>query len=110
MEKILDILCNQIIDIALINKDALSTIDNSKLTNYPTKFVNRIQSVQTYCYKLYVNSDNGYHSYDEIVNLMFNLMRTLNYYRNSYNKNSYAYRVTNSLLDVVEQSFIEINS
>lgn len=110
MKRILDILCNQVIDIAQINKEAYSVIDNGNLTNYPYRFINRINSVRDYCFNLYVYTDNGKHNYDDVNDLMIHLMRVLVDYRNSYRKESYAYRVMNSLLDVVEQSFIEINS
>ena len=110
MKRILDILCNQVIDVAQINKGAYSVIDNAKLLNYPIRFVNRIDSVRDYCFNLYVYTENGKHNYDDINDLMIHLMRVLIDYRNSYHKNSYAYRVMNSLLDVVEQSFIEINN
>lgn len=110
MKRILDILCDQVIDIALLNKDAIISIENADLRNYPSRFVERIESVKNCCFKLYVDTDNGKLNYYDINDLMIYLMRALCNYRNSYRKNSYAYRVMNSLLDIVEQSFIEINS
>ena len=109
MKRILNILCDRVIDVALLNNDAIISIENADLRNYPSRFVERIESVKNYCFKLYVDTDNGKLNYYDINNLMIYLMRTLGNYRNSYHNNSYAYRVMNSLLDVVEQSFIEIN-
>ena len=109
MEYIIDVLCNQVIDVFLINQETYSVIDNSKLTKYPEKFVKRIDSVQNYCYKLFVEADNGEYNLMEINILLLNLLHNIKEYRNSYNETSYAYKVMNSLLDIVEESFIDIN-
>ena len=109
MEYIIDILCDQVIDVFLINQEVYSVINNSKLTKYPEKFVKRIDSVQNYCYKLFVEADNGEYNLMEINILLLNLLKNIKEYRNSYNKTSYAYKVMNSLLDIVEESFIDIN-
>ena len=45
----IDILCDQVIDVALVVKEATDVIDNSKLSCYPQKFANRINSVVQYC-------------------------------------------------------------
>lgn len=109
MEYIIDVLCDQVIDVFLINQETYSVIDNSNLTKYPEKFVKRINSVQNYCYKLFIETDNGEYNLMEINILLLNLLKNIKEYRNSYNKTSYAYKVMNSLMDVVEESFIDIN-
>ena len=106
MEYIIDVLCDQVIDVFLINQETYSVIDNSNLTKYPEKFVKRINSVQNYCYKLFIETDNGEYNLMEINILLLNLLKNIKEYRNSYNKTSYAYKVMNSLMDVVEESKI----
>ena len=49
------------------------------------------------------------HTDDEITDLMINLMNTLVRYKNSYRPITYAYRVMNSLLDIVKNTFVELN-
>ena len=109
MNKIIDILCNQVIDVALINKEANSKIDASNLTSYPQKFVDRINLIKKTCTDLYIKSDDGVYSLDDINYIMYFLMHVVSMFRNSYHENSYPYRVMNSLLDVIKESFIDIN-
>ena len=105
----IDILCNQIIDVALVSKDAFDTIDNANLTEYPQKFVNRINSVVQYCYNMFMNANAGKHTDDQINELLINLLNNIIFYKNSYHKNSYGYKVMNSLFDIVKDTFIEFN-
>lgn len=106
IEKI-DILCNQVVDVALVAKEANSVINSANLSSYPQKFADRVNSVVQYCYNLFMDANK--HS-DECNNdLMINLMNTLVQYKNSYNVKSYGYRVMNSLLDIVKNTFIELN-
>ena len=104
-----DILCDQVIDVALVVKEATNVIDNSKLSCYPQHFVNRVNSVVQYCYNLFMNANADKHTDSEIIDLMINLMNTLVRYKNSYHPNTYAYRVMNSLLDAVKDTFVELN-
>ena len=105
----IDILCDQVIDVALVVKEATNVIDNSKLSCYPQQFVNRVNSVVQYCYNLFMNANADKHTDSEIIDLMINLMNTLVRYKNSYHPNTYAYRVMNSLLDAVKDTFVELN-
>jgi len=105
----IDILCNNVIDVALVTKDALNTIDNANLTEYPQKFVNRINSVVNYCYNMFMNANANKHTDEEINELLVNLLNSLIIYKNSYRKNSYGYKVMNSLFDIVKDTFIEFN-
>jgi hypothetical protein len=105
----IDILCDQVIDVALVVKEATNVIDNSKLSCYPQQFVNRVNSVVQYCYNMFMNANADKHNDSEITDLMINLMNTLVRYKNSYHPNTYAYRVMNSLLDIVKNTFVELN-
>ena len=105
----IDILCNQVIDVALVAKDALNTINNANLSEYPQKFVNRIDSVVNYCYNMFIDTNANEHTDEQINDLMINLMNTLVHYKNSYYSASYGYKVMNSLLDIVKETFIELN-
>lgn len=105
----IDILCNQVIDAALVVKEANNVIDNANLTHYPEHFVDRINSVVQYCYRMFVNANNYEHTDEEINDLMINLMNTLVHYKNSYYPTSYGYKVMNSLLDITKETFIELN-
>lgn len=108
MNKI-DVLCNQVIDVALVVKESNKVIKDSQLNNYPEKFVNRINSVLNYCYYMFINSYNNKHTEEEINDLMINLMNTLVKYKNSYRSASYGYKVMNSLLDIAKSTFVELN-
>jgi hypothetical protein len=105
----IDILCNQVIDVALVAKDANDVINNSQLKCYPQHFANRVNSVVQYCYNLFMNTNSGEHTDEEVNDLLINLMNTLVYYKNSYNPNGYGYKVMNSLLDIIKETFIKIN-
>ena len=105
----IDVLCNQVIDIALVVKETTEIINNSELNNYPQNFINRINSVLQYCYNMFMNANADKHTDSEITDLMINLMNTLVRYKNSYHPNTYAYRVMNSLLDIVKNTFVELN-
>ena len=105
----IDILCNQVIDIALVSKEAVDTINSASLSIYPSKFIKRINSVVNYVYNLFMDSNNDKYNDDEINELMIYLMNTLIYYKNSYKSNTYGYRVMNSLLDIVKNTFVELN-
>ena len=56
-----------------------------------------------------MNANADKHTDDEITDLMINLMNTLVRYKNSYRPITYAYRVMNSLLDIVKNTFVELN-
>ena len=105
----IDILCDQVIDVALVVKEATNVIDNSKLSCYPQHFANRINSVVQYCYNMFMNANASKHTEEQINDLMINLMNTLVRYKNSYNPNTYGYKVMNSLLDIVKNTFVEFN-
>ena len=103
-----DILCDQIVDAALVVKEAKDVISNANFVNsYPQKFINRIDSVLQYCYTLFINANK--HTDNEITDLMINLMNGLVGYKNSYRSTSYGYKVMNSLLDIVKSTFVELN-
>jgi len=112
MKRILDILCDQVIDVALIVKEAERVIDESRfLTTFPEKFLERMWNIQSQVYNLFINYHYNNNLNDDNVNdEMIDLMYTIVEYKHLYRNKSYAYRVMNSLLDIVEQSFIEINS
>ena len=105
----IDILCNQVIDVALVVKEANEVIENAELLKYPYHFVNRINSVVNYCYNMFINAKANKHNDDEINDLMINMMNTLVRYKNSYNVGTYGYKVMNSLLDIVKNTFVELN-
>ena len=106
----IDVLCNQVIDIALVVKKTNEVISNSKfVTNYPLHFLERINSVLKYCYNMFVNTNNSKHTDEQINDLMINLMNTLVKYKNSYYPSTYGYKVMNSLLDIVKDTFVELN-
>ena len=105
----IDILCNQVIDIALVAKETNEVINNSQLKCYPQHFANRVNSVVQYCYNLFMNTNAGKHTEEQVNDLMINLMNTLVRYKNSYNYMSYGYKVMNSLLDIVKNTFVELN-
>lgn len=105
----IDVLCNQIIDVALVVKEAKEVIDNSHVLIYPKHFVNRIDSVVQYCYQMFMDA-NDYKLTDEKLNdLLIKLMNTLVEYKNSYYPNTYGDKVMNSLLDIVKNTFVELN-
>ena len=105
----IDVLCNKIIDVALVVKEAKEVINNSRLTIYPKQFVDRIDSVVQYCYRMFMDA-NDYKLTDEKTNdLLIRMMNTIVYYKNSYNPNTYGYKVMNSLLDIVKNTFVELN-
>ena len=56
----IDILCDQVIDVALVVKEATNVIDNSKLSCYPQHFANRINSVVQYCYNMFMNANANF--------------------------------------------------
>ena len=105
----IDILCNQVIDVALVAKETNEVINNSQLKCYPQHFTNRVNSVVQYCYNLFMNTNAEKHTEEQINDLMINLMNTLVRYKNSYNYMSYGYKVMNSLLDIVKNTFVELN-
>jgi len=105
----IDILCNQVIDVALVAKETNEVINNSQLKCYPQHFANRVNSVIQYCYNLFMNTNAGKHTEEQVNDLMINLMNTLVRYKNSYNYMSYGYKVMNSLLDIVKNTFVELN-
>ena len=109
IEKI-DILCNQVIDVALVAKEANSVINSANLSSYPQKFADRVNSVVKYCYNLFMNTNTGKHTEEQVNDLMINLLNTLVKYKNSYNPASYGYRVMNSLFDIVKDTFVELNN
>lgn len=105
----IDILCNQVIDVALVAKETNEVINNSQLKCYPQHFANRVNSVVQYCYSLFMNTNAGKHTEEQVNDLMISLMNTLVRYKNSYCPSKYAYRVMNSLLDIVKNTFVELN-
>ena len=108
--KKIDILCDQVIDVALVVKEANAVIDNANfLARYPQHFVNRINSVVHYCYNMFVNANNSKHTDEQINDLMIKLMSTIVTYKNSYYPSTYGYKVMNSLLDIVKTTFVELN-
>jgi hypothetical protein len=56
-----------------------------------------------------MNTNAGKHTEEQVNDLMINLMNTLVRYKNSYNYMSYGYKVMNSLLDIVKNTFVELN-
>jgi hypothetical protein len=106
----IDVLCDQVIDVALVVKETNEFINSSKvLKTYPQRFVDRINSVLQYCYNMFINANASKHTEEQINDLMINLMNTLVKYKNSYYPLTYGYKVMNSLLDIVKDSFIELN-
>lgn len=106
----IDILCNQVIDVALVTKEANDVINNVNLSQYPKRFVDRINSVVQYCYRMFMDANDNKLTDDRTNDLMINLMNTLVNYKNSYKSTTYGYRVMNSLLDIVKNTFVEFNS
>jgi len=108
---IADILCNQIIDNGLIINDAYKVINESEfLTHRPEKFIARISSIQSYCYVLYYDYQLGKIDNDGINDKMITLMNGVVDYKNSYTKYSYGYKVMNSILSVLIDTFNDINN
>jgi len=108
--KKIDILCDQVIDVALVIKETNEVISNSEyVTNYPRHFLERINSVLNYCYNMFVNANNSKHTDEQINDLMIKLMSTIVTYKNSYYPSTYGYKVMNSLLDIVKDTFVELN-
>lgn len=107
--KKVDILCDQVIDVALVVKDATEVINNANLAIYPYRFVNRINSVVNYCYQLFMDVNNNEYNDAEVNDIMIELMSSLVKYKNSYYTGTYGYRVMNSLLDIVNSVFVELN-
>lgn len=105
----IDVLCNQFIDVALVVKEVKEVINNSHVSIYPKHFVNRIDSVVQYCYSIFMNTNAGNHTEEQVNNLMIKLMNTLVEYKNSYYPNTYSDKVMNSLLDIVKNTFVELN-
>ena len=106
----IDVLCDQVIDVALVVKEVNEFINSSKvLKTYPQHFVERINSVLQYCYNLFIDSNENEYTEEQINDLMINLMNTLVKYKNSYYPLTYGYKVMNSLLDIVKDSFVELN-
>ena len=105
----IDVLCNQVIDVALVLKEVNDVINSSTSISFPQKFADRVNSVMQYCYDLFMNTNSGEHTDEEVNDLLINLMNTLVYYKNSYNPNGYGYKVMNSLLDIVKETFVKIN-
>ena len=58
---------------------------------------------------MFMNANADKHTDSEVTDLMINLMNTLVRYKNSYRPITYAYRVMNSLLDIVKNTFVELN-
>lgn len=105
----IDILCDQVIDVALVVKEATEVINNANLAHYPQHFVTRINSVVNYCYQLFMKANAGKHNDAEVNDIMIELMSGLVKYKNSYYTGTYGYRVMNSLLDIVKNTFVELN-
>lgn len=108
---IAELLCNQSIDIALIVKEAERVIDESRfLTTFPEKFLERMWKIQGQVYNLFINYHYNNNLNDDNVNdEMIDLMYTIVEYKHLYRNKSYGYKVMNSLLDVVIETFNEIN-
>ena len=109
---IAELLCNQSIDIALIVKEAERVIDESKfLTAFPEKFLERMWEIQGQVYNLFINYHYNNNLNDNNVNdEMIDLMYTIVEYKHLYRNKSYGYKVMNSLLDVVIETFNDINN
>ena len=108
---IADILCNQVIDNGLIINDAIKVINESEfLTHKPEKFIARLSSIRSYCYKMYYDYQFGYLDIDDINDKMIILMNGVVEYKNSYTKYSYGYKVMNSILSVLVDTFNDINN
>jgi len=108
---IADILCNQIINNGLIINDVYKVINESSfLTHKPEKFINRISSVKSYCYELYYDYQLGKINNDDLNDKMIILMNGVVNYKNSYPRNSYGYKVMNSILSVLIDTFNDINN
>lgn len=105
----IDVLCNQVIDVALVLKEVNDVINSSTSITFPQKFADRVNSVMQYCYDLFMNVNSGEHTDEEVNDLLINLMNTLVYYKNSYNPNGYGYTVMNSLLDIAKETFVKLN-
>ena len=56
-----------------------------------------------------MNTNASKHTEEQINDLMINLMNTLVKYKNSYYPLTYGNKVMNSLLDIVKDSFVELN-
>ena len=106
----IDILCDQVIDVALVVKEAKDKINSATFLAYPQKFVNRIDSVVNYCHNLFVNVNHGKHTEDEVNDIMVYLMANLIEYKLSYNEGTYGNKVMNSLYDIVKTTFVEFNN
>jgi hypothetical protein len=58
---------------------------------------------------MFINTNNLKHTDEQIDDLMIKLMNKLIIYRNSYLPKRYGYNVMNSLLDIVKNTFVELN-
>ena len=112
MKNFKDVLCNQVIDIALVVKEVEETPSSISPAAYANvdKFLKRINLVLGFAYTLFVNYNNGLTSEEEVIDNMNLLMYTLTNYKNSYVKGRLANITMNSLLDIVTESFVELKS
>ena len=104
-----NLLCDQTINIYLLVKD-FNVIKNSNNINVPEKFINRVNSVLAYTHNLFCDYANDKTNETFVQEKMINLLNTLVMYRNSYNPQSYGYRLMNSMFDVINETYITIET
>ena len=107
-----DVLCNQVIDVALVVKEIEDTPVSISPNAYPNvdKFINRINSVVDFVQTLFTHYESERVNEEFVNDKMVELMNALVNYKNSYKVRGIAYTTMNSLLDIVKDSFVELNS
>lgn len=107
-----DVLCNQVINVALVVKEFDETpirVSSAVKVNV-IRFINRINSVLSFVEKLFVDYNANRIDDDFVNDKMCELLNTLVNYKNSYKKGNLSYRYMNSLLDIVTEAFVELNN
>ena len=107
----IDVLCDQVINVTFVIAEAKDTKVNVSPNAYAniTKFVDRMDSVWNFVQTLFMDYESGKVDEDFVNDKMIILLNTLVNYKNSYKVGGIAYKTMNSLLDIVKESFIELN-
>ena len=110
--KISDVLCNQVIDIALVVKEIDGTpihVSSPAIENVK-RFLNRVNSVITFVQTLFTDYEAERVDETFVNDKMCELLYTLMKYKNSYKPGNLAYKYMNSLLDIATETFVELNN
>ena len=107
----INVLCNQVFNVAFVINEAKDTKINVSPNAYAniTKFVDRMDSVWNFVQTLFMDYESGKVDEDFVNDKMIILLNTLVNYKNSYKVGGIAYKTMNSLLDIVKESFVELN-